>query len=120
MLPPRIYLSAILLLICSLGIRGQVTPKAILVDEFGLIVCGHLTARTDSLAEELRREPDTRAFIVVHPPAIRSELTTRRQLRLISSTLQLRGLRQDRFSLYKGQPSVDGQIPTQFWKLPRG
>lgn len=116
---PKTCLIMILLLALNIDADSQEPPKAVLVDEFGLITCGDLLARTDSLAAELKREPDAMAFIVIHPPTVRPELATR-WLRRISSTLQLRGLEQDRFSMYKGGPSVDGEIRTQFWKMPNG
>ena len=98
---------------------AQEPPKALLVDEFGRTVCEHLLASTDSLAAELKNEPNVTAYILIYPTTASSAFA-RGQRDLISSTLQLRGLAQDRFSFYKAKPSSDEEIRIQFWKVPSG
>jgi hypothetical protein len=100
----------------SLDVLGQEPPKPELVDEFGELPCEDLLGRTDALAAQLDREPGTRAAILIRPTSVISD-GTRRRLR-IASTLRLRGVPEDRFSIYQGTPIAHGQIETQYWKLP--
>lgn len=90
-----------------------------MVDEFGRVTCEDLIARTEVFAAHIMSEPREKALIVIHPPTIRPELAATRFL-LISSTLQLRGLEQDRYAFYRGKPVSTDDIRTQFWKLPHG
>ncbi|MGD9563219.1 MAG: hypothetical protein AB7W44_13150 [Pyrinomonadaceae bacterium] len=116
----RKYLIAVLLLAFGASANGQEPPKSVLVDEFGLSPCEDVLSRTDSLAADLGKQPDARALIVTYPPSVRPKLATDRRHRLISSTLQLRGIERRRFSFYVGKPFINGQIRTQVWKLPQG
>jgi hypothetical protein len=87
----RILLFASLTIVFALTVWGQSIPKAVLLDEFGREPCEFLLARTDAFAAELKSELKSNAFIVIYPPKVRPEFATK-QRRLISSTLQLRGL----------------------------
>ncbi len=101
------------------GLFAQERPKAILLDEFGAMPCEHLLGRTDALAAELDKEPGSVAAILIRPgnPSLKAAVSRRR---LIVSTLQLLGVPFDRFSIYIGKQSGEGQIETQYWKLPVG
>ena len=98
---------------------AQGPSKAALVDEFGRVTCEDLIARTDVFAAEIMSELPEKGLIVIYPPAMRPELAAKR-FSLVSSTLQLRGLEQDGYAFYKGKPVSNGDIRTQFWKLPHG
>lgn len=115
----RVFLLALAVLTTGVAMKGQNAPKAELLDEFGLIPCGHLHALTDSYAEEIKKEPGTKAIVLIYPPSHRPELADKRR-KLISSILQLRGLDHDRFSFYKAASSPDGEIRTQYWKAVDG
>ena len=106
--------------ILLIGVGAQEPPKPKLVDEFGLIVCGNLNARTDGFAQEIKLEPTAKALILIYPPTFRPEEQAERQRRRISTSLQLSGLDVDRFQFRKAGRSPDGQIKTEFWKLPMG
>jgi hypothetical protein len=113
----RIFI--IIFLLLPLAAEGQQLPKPVLIDEFGWITCGDLVSRTDSLAAELKEEPDSKAFIIIRPPTVRPERGPQSFRRWISSTLQLRGVESDRFSFYRDHGSAN-EIRTQFWKLVPG
>jgi len=99
--------------------RGQDRPQAVLVDEFGPMPCDEMLGRTDALVAEMMREPYSDAAILINKPAQHPGLATGRR-KLIWSTLQLRGLESHRFSFYRSDTSPDGDIRTQFWKVPPG
>ena len=98
---------------------AQDIPRAVLVDEFGAMPCEDLLGRTDALAADLDREPTAVAGILIRPASPGTSTAATRR-RLILSTLQLRGVPRDKFSIYEGLPSDDGQIQTQYWKIPAG
>lgn len=98
---------------------AQDTPKAVLLDEFGSLTCEDLLGRTDALAAELSKGSGTTAAILIRPSGSLPDAAAVRRL-LISSTLQLRGVPQHQFTIFKGSPSRHGQIETQYWKLPLG
>ena len=104
----------ILVALTAASIKGQDSVQSVLVDDFGMIVCGDLQARTDAYAAELRNDLNSKAFILIYPPKIRPELANRRQ-KIISSTLRNRGIEPDRFSFYLAPPNEE--IRTQFWKV---
>jgi len=98
---------------------AQETPKAILLDEFGAMPCEHLLGRTDALAAELDKEPGSVAAILILPGNSGPHATASRR-RLIIGTLQLLGVPPNRFATYIGKQAGEGQIQTQYWKLPVG
>jgi hypothetical protein len=114
-----VLLSALWIFICSFSATGQVDPQPVLVDEFGRLPCEHIHALTDGFAQEIKTEVGSKAVILINPPNERPQQAESRR-RMVSSFLQLQGLDVDRFSFYKAQPSPDGEIRTQFWKLPAG
>jgi hypothetical protein len=101
------------------GSFAQDRPKALLLDEFGAMPCEHLLGRTDALAAELDKEPGSAAAILIRPGNASHNAAVSRR-RLIVSTLLLLGVPSDRFSIYIGKQSGEGQIQTQYWKLPVG
>jgi hypothetical protein len=98
---------------------AQDPPKPVLLDEFGPLPCEHILAHTDALAADLMREPGSEAIILIHKPVNHPEHASGRR-KLIWSALQLRGVDSDRYSFYRSETSPDGDIRTQFWKLPLG
>jgi hypothetical protein len=112
----RIFLSLVFLTLATIA---QEAPKAVLVDEFGELPCEDILARTDYLASELQRDPTLAASIVISPPRERPSLAQGRR-KLISSTLQLRGVSSDRYIFRKMPVSSDGKMATRFWKIPLG
>jgi hypothetical protein len=112
----RISLITIAVLGALVAVKSQNVPKPELIDEFGVLPCEHFYARTDGFAEEIKREPTSKALILIYPPTVHPEQARIRR-KLISSFLQLRGLNSDRYAFYKGGRSPDDEIRTQFWKM---
>jgi hypothetical protein len=119
MLKTTILLGALSALIFPFAAKSQDPPKPVLLDEFGALPCDDLLGRTDALLAELSREPSSEAVILIYKPNKHPELATSRR-RLIWSTVKLRGLEPDRFSFYRRETSPDGDIRTQFWRVPLG
>ena len=115
----KCLLNALLLITFCYAANSQDRPKPVLVDEFGVLPCEHIYAKTDALAAEIMNEPGTDAVILIYKPTKLPGLAAGRR-KLISSFLQLRGLEPDRYSFYKSETSPDGEIRTLFWKLPLG
>ena len=100
-------------------VGGQSVPQPELIDEFGQMGCDEMLSRIDNFAVHLQHDPTSTAVITIYPPQIYPHLGGRR-LRLISSTLQLRGIEEDRYTFRRNPNSPDGQIRTKLWKLPPG
>lgn len=116
---PRIYLIAILLLAVGVGANGQEPPKASLFTEFGSMPCEHILAQTDAFAAELQKQARTTGAVLIHRPKVQPTRAEKRR-RLISSTLQLRGIDKTRISFFLADQSEDGEIRTAYWKVPSG
>jgi hypothetical protein len=109
--------TAILILAFCSVVVGQEPPKASLIDEFGALPCEFVLAKTDALASEIRKEPAATAAVIIFRPSTHPARAENRR-RLISSTLQLRGIEGERFHFYSGGPSPDDEIRTQIWMQP--
>lgn len=116
---PKICLITILLSAFNFGASGQELPKSKLISEFGFLPCGHLHAQTDVFADEIQQDANSRAAILIYPPAEHPEQAQKRR-KQISSFLQNRGLTSNRYSFYKAEKSPDGAIRAEFWKLGPG
>ncbi|MGD9587718.1 MAG: hypothetical protein AB7Q37_08500 [Pyrinomonadaceae bacterium] len=108
-------------LVCILAIYGkaQEVRKAVLFTEFGSLPCEHILGQTDAFATELQKQAETTAAIIIHRPKVQPTLAERRR-RLISSTLQLRGIEKARISFFLVGQSEDGEIRTSYWRVPPG
>ncbi len=109
-------MEALLILLFATAMYAQ-EPTAVLYDEFGDLNCEDILARADAFGSAMSNNPASVAVILIDPPSMRPEKAQIRR-RLISSTLQLRGLEPERLSFYQGEAGED--LRTQFWRVPAG
>lgn len=101
----------------ALAAVGQNSPEPVLVDSFSpSLNCEDLLARTDALSVEMRKVPGSRIAVVIGAPSVEVRPVDRTR-RLVSSTLELRGLEMSDFSIYFVR--TDG-LKVSYWIVPPG
>lgn len=114
-----IKLLFLILLLPMLVAIAQDTPKPELLDEFGALPCDEMLGRVDAFIAALGSDPASKGAILIYSPTVKPELANGRR-KLISSTLQNRGVESARYEIFRDDRSPDGEIRTKFWKVPLG
>lgn len=107
-----LFAAAILVLLVSSNDMGQEQPKAILVDEFGTIACGDLSARLDTFIAAIKEKPAYNGYIVISSNFRLAPRLAWRE-KFIDGYARYRGFKENRFILIRGK--LPDQIQTQFW-----
>lgn len=96
---------------------AQEKPKAVLIDNFGLLDCEDIWARMDSFTNTIHSSPDSVGYAVIYGKrsAVRENLSRER---LIAGVLATRGLGNDRFKIIRAKESDEPH--TEFWLVPSG
>jgi len=93
---------------------AQELPKAILVDEFSVISCEDLLARTDVLFAQLIQHPDHTGLVLIS----RKAQNSRGFREFITATFYLRPFDRERIKIL--EVSSLAESSGQFWRLPPG
>ncbi len=115
MKPHGIYLSAILLLILSVGISGQDEAKAVLVDEHGRLACDDLLGRLDSYFAELDKIPRSIGVVVLSSPKAEKRLAVFRQY-FIEAHAKDRKFESSRLKYVRANSG--DELSVQLWRIP--
>ncbi len=110
----RSVLLAIFVIVFAIAGAGQVTPKAVLVDEFGEIPCGDLLGRTDSFFSELMKYPNDIGFVNISSSRKRPDATKL----IIRANAYMRRFDASRLRIVIN--SASGNQSAQFWRVPKG
>lgn len=109
----RICLIVFLLIGCGLSTNSQVSPKPVLVDEFGRIECEDLSARLDVFIAELNKHPNATGYI-----AISSTHKLDWRERFIDGYARYRAFDENRLLIVRANLKEPTQ--TQMWSVPFG
>ena len=105
------------LLFATHSIYCQVTPKPVLVDEFGPTKCDEILARIDNLSIQLNNNPGARALVTIS--GSNSKLIQKLELEVYftSGSVQRRA-EMSRIRLVRGPEN--GEARMKFWLVPVG
>src|SRR5689334_12503687 len=110
---PRIFL----FLIFAVTIPAQEPPKAVLIDEFGVLGCEEWLGRLDVYFEELRTDPTSTGWIVISGPSDKKPTLLFRQS-FIEQYAKWRGF--DISRVHFAKASTDRDFLYQLWRIPPG
>jgi hypothetical protein len=103
-----------LFLICfAVATAAQEQPKAVLVDEFGNITCGDLSARLDNFIFELQQKPNSVGYVVLSADPTTSSAANEKYIDGYA-----RWRRFDEERLLIATAKLPSAIKAQLWLLP--
>ena len=112
---PRVSIIAIFLVAFSLA-NGQDVPKAVLVDEFGSIVCEDLLGRQDAFFAELSNNPSDMGYEIIYSNEKKSDAFVRR----LRANLFIRQFDRTRVRIILAKAKVGSPVSGAFWRVPPG